>query len=235
VRSDRLGLVSYLFDCSDEYGRSRGLVQAAGAVEDEQLVVVPTESVYGVGCDAFARAAVREIHRLKGHRTPPPVLVPHGRTLDGLATGVPPAARALAEAFWPGPLTLVCRAQPTLDWDLGNAQGTVSVRMPLHPVALELLERTGPLALTTANRPGEPAPTTCEEAQDQLGEAVEVYLDAGPALRQGLSTVVDARGEVPRLVRAGAVPLAELREVAPDLVAPGEEATSADAGSEVSR
>jgi tRNA threonylcarbamoyl adenosine modification protein (Sua5/YciO/YrdC/YwlC family) len=191
-------------------------------VEDEQLVVLPTESVYGVGCDAFARSAVREIHRLKGHRAPPPVLVPHGRTLDGLATGIGTQARALAEAFWPGSLTLLCMAQPTLDWDLGNARGTVSVRMPLHPVALELLERTGPLALTSANLTGRPVPTTCEEARNQLGEAVEVYLDAGPALREGLSTVVDARGDVPRLIRAGAVTVQALRAVAPDLEVPPE-------------
>ena len=212
--------MSYVFDCSEEYDRDRGLVRAAAAVEDGQLVVLPTESVYGLGCDAFAPAAVREIHRVKGSRNPPPVLVPHGRTLDGLATGLSGAARALAEAFWPGPLTLVCRAQPSLSWDLGDARGSVSVRMPLHPLALELLERTGPLAVTSAAAPGGPQPDTCEAAREQVGEAAEVYLDAGPALRTGVSTVVDARGETLRLVRPGAVGVAELRAVVADLVAP---------------
>jgi tRNA threonylcarbamoyl adenosine modification protein (Sua5/YciO/YrdC/YwlC family) len=221
--------VSYLFDCSDDYGRSRGLARAAGAVEDGQLVVVPTESAYGVGCDAFSRSAVAAIHAVKARadgrparRSPPPVLVPHGRTLDGLATGVPDAARALAEAFWPGQLTLLCRAQPTLDWNLGDSGGTVQVRMPLHPVALELLERTGPLALTGANGPGGAVPTTCDDAREQLGDAVEVYLDAGPSPRSGVSTVVDARSDELRLVRPGALTVELLLEVAPDLVVPAE-------------
>lgn len=217
--------MSYLFDCTDDYGRSTGLVRARGAVEDEQLVVIPTENAYGVGCDAFSRKAVWAIHRLKGRRrgaaVPPPVLVPHGRTLDGLATGVPDEARALAEAFWPGPLTLICRSQPSLSWDLGDsADGAVSIRMPLHPLALELLEATGPLALTAANAPGGAVPTTCEDARDQLGEAVELYLDAGPCVRSAMSTVVDARGETLHLVRAGGVTVEQLREVAPGIVLP---------------
>jgi tRNA threonylcarbamoyl adenosine modification protein (Sua5/YciO/YrdC/YwlC family) len=149
---------------------------------------------------------------------PPPVLVAHARTLDGLATDIPPEARALAEAFWPGPLTLVCHAQPSLDWDLGDTRGTVAIRIPLHPVALELLDRTGPLAVSSANLTGKPAATTCAEAMEQLGDAVPLYLDAGPAAGSVPSTIVDATGETPRVLRDGALELARLREVVPGLL-----------------
>jgi L-threonylcarbamoyladenylate synthase len=139
--------------------------------------------------------------------------------LDGIATGLSDAARSLVEAFWPGGLTLVCRSQPTLQWDLGNTNGTVAVRMPLHPVALELLAVTGPMAVSSANRSGMPPATTVDEAVEQLGEAVSVYLDGGPAGDPLPSTIVDVTGEVPRLLRAGAVAEATLREVAGELVA----------------
>jgi L-threonylcarbamoyladenylate synthase len=147
------------------------------------------------------------------------VLVPNVRTLDGLAD-VPDATRALAEAFWPGLLTLVCIAQPTLSWDLGNNRGTVSLRMPVHPLALELLTQTGPLALITAAPIGAPPPRDCLTALGFVGNAAEVYLDAGLAPWTGTSTIVDGRGDVPRVVRLGAVTAAELRSVVPDVVVP---------------
>ena len=144
--------MSYPFDCADPAGRRRGLDAAVAAVHNEQLVVLPVESAYGVACDAFSVDAVADLLEFKGDpaRRPPAVLVPNARTIEGLAADVPDAARALAEAFWPGLLTLVCTQQPTLRWDLGDNRGTVSLRMPVHPLALELLTRTGPLALTTA-------------------------------------------------------------------------------------
>ncbi len=148
------------------------------------------------------------------------MLVPNVRTLDGLAADITEAARSLAEAFWPGLLTLVCTAQPTLRWELGASRGTVSLRMPVHPLALELLERTGPLALTTAAPIGVAAPRDCEQARELLGDAVEVYLDAGAVPWTAASTVVDARGEVPRVVRLGGVSPAELREVVPGIEVP---------------
>ena len=214
--------MSYPFDCADPAGRRRGLDSAVSAVQNGALVVVPVESAYGLACDAFSAPAVAALHALKGDpaRRPPAVLVPNVRTLDGLATDVPEPTRALAEAFWPGLLTLVCAAQPTLNWDLGDTRGTVSLRMPVHPLALELLERTGPLALTTAAPFGTPAPRECEAARDLLGEAVDIYLDAGTAPWTGTSTVIDGRGDVPRVVRLGAVGLDELREVAPGTLAP---------------
>ena len=230
--------MSYPIDCADPVGRRRGLEAAVSAVQNGQLVVLPVESAYAVACDAFSVAAVADLLDLKGDpaRRPPAVLVPNVRTLDGLATDVSDAIRALAEAFWPGLLTLVCTAQPTLRWDLGDNRGTVSLRMPVHPLALELLTQTGPLALTTAAPTGGQAPRDCLTALGFVGNAADVYLDAGAAPWTAASTVVDGRGEVPRVVRLGGVTAAELRSVVPDVVLPPQPATSADpraAGAEV--
>lgn len=212
--------MSYRFDCADTSGRRRGLVRARAVLDDSELVVLPTEASYGLACDAFSTPGVGALRSAKGNRRlVPPVLIGSVRTLDGLATDVSRAARDLAEAFWPGPLTLVVRAQPTLDWRLGDGGGgAVSLRVPLHPVALQLLAETGPLAVTGANTPGNPLPTTYQEAHEQLGELAAVYLDAGPATYGGPSTVVDARGAVPRVLRAGALGVAALREVVPELL-----------------
>jgi tRNA threonylcarbamoyl adenosine modification protein (Sua5/YciO/YrdC/YwlC family) len=214
--------VSYPFDCGDPAVRRRGLEAAASAVQSEQLVVLPVESAYGLACDAFSVDAVADLLEFKGDpaRRPPAVLVPNVRTIDGLVADVPDAARALAEAFWPGLLTLVCTQQPTLRWDLGENRGTVSLRMPVHPLALELLTQTGPLALTTAAPIGTPAPKDCTTALELVGDVADVYLDAGPAPWTAGSTVVDVRSDVPRVVRQGAVGVDELRSVVPDLLVP---------------
>ena len=195
------------------------MLLAAEAVRRGEVVVLPTDTVYGVGADAFDRAAVRALLDAKGRGRdmPPPVLVANPRVLDGLATDVPRYARDLIDAFWPGGLTIVCRAQPTLDWDLGDTGGTVAVRMPLHRTALAVLDRTGPMAVTSANRTGQPAALTCDEAEEQLGEAISIYLDGGPVTGGVASTIVDATGAWPRLLREGAIPLERLREVAADL------------------
>ena len=203
-------------------GRTTGARLAADAVQRGEVVVLPTDTVYGVGADAFDPGAVARVLAAKGRGRdmPPPVLVPHARTLDGLATQVPDEARELIAAFWPGPLTLVCRAQPSLRWDLGDTGGTVALRMPLHRVALAVLELTGPLAVTSANRTGRPPATTCDEAVEQLGEAVSVYLDAGPSPAGLASTIVDVTGAVPRVLRSGALSLDRLRVVVPALETP---------------
>lgn len=199
--------------------RGVGLDLARDAVRRGELVVLPTDTVYGLGTDAFSPEAVAGLLAAKGRGRdmPVPVLIGSPRTLDGIATGLSPTARSLVEAFWPGGLTLVATAQPSLRWDLGDTGGTVAVRMPLHPVAIELLQATGPMGVSSANRSGEPAPTTCDEAVEQLGESVSVYLDAGPSGEPVASTIVDVTGAAPRLVRLGAVGLEVLREVAPDL------------------
>ncbi|MFI7589672.1 L-threonylcarbamoyladenylate synthase [Spongisporangium articulatum] len=216
--------MSRYFDVTDLGERAQGISVAADHVGAGSCVVVPTDTVYAIACDAFSPQGLQGLQAAKGlsRLVNPQVLVPHVRTLDGLATAVGPDARALAEAFWPGALTIICRAQPTLNWELGAADGTVAVRMPLHPVALQLLERTGPLAVSGANLTGAPAATTCGEAQLQLADAVEVYLDGGPSTGGVPSSVVDTTGPTVRLLRAGAIDAEGLRAVVPDLLVPGQ-------------
>ena len=212
--------VSERFSCADPDELEAGLKAAVDATREGELVVLPTDTVYGLGCDAFDPAAVRELLSVKGRgrEMPPPVLISARTTMDALAVGVPDSARDLAERFWPGPLTLICRQQQSLQWDLGDTRGTVALRMPDHRVALSLLERTGPLAVSSANRTGMAAATTAEEAEEMLGESVTVYLDDGPVSGGVPSTIVDVTAPVPRLLRPGALSLEELHEVAPDLV-----------------
>jgi tRNA threonylcarbamoyl adenosine modification protein (Sua5/YciO/YrdC/YwlC family) len=207
------------FDMSVASERPVGLEQATDAVRRGELVVLPTDTVYGLGTDAFGVEAVAALLAAKGRGRdmPVPVLVGSPRTLDGIATGLTPAARDLVEAFWPGGLTVVARVQPSLQWDLGDTGGTVAVRMPLHPVAIELLQATGPMAVSSANKSGHPPATTVDEAVEQLGESVSVYLDGGPSGEPVPSTIVDVSGEVPRLLRAGAITPEALREVAGEL------------------
>ena len=209
------------YDMADDMERQTGLDVAASAVRRGDLVVLPTDTVYGLGTDAFSPEAVAELLEAKGRGRdlPVPVLVGSPRTLDGIATSLSASARSLVEAFWPGGLTLVCRVQPSLRWDLGETNGTVAVRMPLHPVAIELLMATGPMAVSSANRTGMPPATTVDEAAEQLGDTVSVYLDGGPAGEPVPSTIVDVTGDAPRLLRAGAVSEETLREVVGDLVA----------------
>ncbi|MDP9399022.1 MAG: L-threonylcarbamoyladenylate synthase [Actinomycetota bacterium] len=211
--------MSRRFDCADPVERGRGLEQAESAVRRGELVVLPTDTVYGVGADAFSPSAIAALLAAKGRGRdmPVPVLVGSARTLDGVATGISAAGRALLEAFWPGALTLVCSAQPSLRWDLGETRGTVAVRMPLQPVALELLRAVGPMGVSSANRSGRPPASTVDEALGDLGDAVSVYLDGGPTGEPVPSTIVDVTGSRPRVLRAGAVSLELLRDVVPDL------------------
>jgi L-threonylcarbamoyladenylate synthase len=194
--------------------REAALSAATVAVQKGRLVVLPTDTVYGIGADAFDPRAVRELLAAKGRgrEMPPPVLVSASTTLDALATKVPAYARRLVEEFWPGPLTLVCTQQSSLQWDLGETRGTVAVRMPDHELALALLERTGPMAVSSANKTGEPAAEDADAAERMLGEDVAIILDGG-AVSGGLaSTIVDVTGERPRVLRLGAVSVESLDE-----------------------
>jgi L-threonylcarbamoyladenylate synthase len=200
-----------------------GVVMAVAALQRGALVVLPTDTVYGVAADAFSPAAVEQLLLAKGRGRdmPVPVLVGDPRGIDGLAEHVTPQMRALVEAFWPGPLTLIVPAAASLAWDLGETRGTVAVRMPQHPVALDVLSSTGPLAVSSANRTGQPPPTTAAEAEQQLGSAVSVYLEAGSTGEAVASTIVDLTGERPVVRRSGALPLEKLQAVLPELdVAP---------------
>lgn len=207
------------YDCGDATDRKTGLREAASAIRRGELVVLPTDTVYGIGADAFSPGAVGDllVAKGRGRGMPSPVLVGSPNTLHGLVTDFSEQAWELVDAFWPGALTLVARHQPSLTWDLGETRGTVAVRMPLHPVAIELLTEFGPMAVSSANLTGYPSPQDCDAAQDMLGDAVSVYLDAGPTPANVPSSIVDVTGKVPVLLRAGALSADELREVVPDL------------------
>ena len=196
-----------VFDCTDPDQRSRGIAAAVEAVKNGRLVVVPTDTVYGVGADAFDSAAVAALLSAKGRGRdmPVPVLVGSWHTIDGLALTVPQAARDLIRAFWPGALSLVVHQAPSLQWDLGDARGTVMLRMPLHPVTIELLREVGPMAVSSANVSGSPPAVDVDDARRQLGDLVDVYLDAGPALQQSASTILDLTGVTARILRPGPV------------------------------
>ncbi|GAA1709529.1 hypothetical protein GCM10009809_02280 [Isoptericola hypogeus] len=206
-----------MHDVTDPNTWGPAIDEAVNTISRGGLVVLPTDTVYGIGADAFDADAVAALLAAKGRgrQMPPPVLVPDVRTLDGLATEVPDDARKLVEAFWPGGFTIILRAQPSLQWDLGETHGTVALRMPDHPAALAVLRRTGPMAVSSANRTGSPAALDAADARDQLGDAVSTYLDGGTAPGGVASTIVDATGERLRVVRTGAISLEQLRAVAP--------------------
>ena len=216
-----------LYDCSVPAELLTGMRLARGAIGRGELVVIPTDTVYGIAADAFQPAAVERLLAAKGRgrQSPPPVLIPGIPTLDALAETVTDEVRRLTAEFWPGGLTIIVRARPTLEWDLGETRGTVALRMPSDKVALELLAETGPLAVSSANRTGEPAARTALEAEQMLGESVAVYLEGGPvgeaypgAAERSGSTIVDAtalthpEGKL-RIVRHGVIPDAEIVRV----------------------
>lgn len=205
--------MSTRYDVRDDAHREEGLSAATRAIRAGELIVLPTDTVYGLGADAFDAAAVARLLEAKGRgrEMPPPVLIGSAATLDALGTKVPEWAHALAEQFWPGALTIVVHAQPSLQWDLGETRGTVAVRMPHDQVALELLARTGPLAVSSANTTGAPAATDAEQASDMLGASVSVILDGGPTAGNLPSTIVDCTGDQPQVLRVGAIAVEELR------------------------
>jgi L-threonylcarbamoyladenylate synthase len=207
--------VSTRYPTGDDEARETAIEAAALAVRRGQLVILPTDTVYGLAVDAFDPAAVRDLLAAKGRGRdmPPPVLVSASTTADALAVGLPDYARTLIEHFWPGPLTIVAQQQKSLQWDLGDTRGTVAIRMPDHPIALEILERTGPLAVSSANTTGAPAATTADQAEEMLGDLVEVIVDAGPSLGKDASTIVDVTGKQGRILRRGALSLDDLNAV----------------------
>ena len=215
-----------IYDCSVDSQLLTGTRLARTAIARGELVVIPTDTVYGVAADAFNPDAVARLLAAKGRgrQSPPPVLIPGIPTLDALAETVPDEVRALVAAFWPGGLTVILPARSSLAWDLGETKGTVALRMPSHPIALEILSETGPLAVSSANLTGETAAMTAAEAEAMLGESVSVYLEAGAAgtdydAGAGTgSTIVDATGLVLpdgklRIVRSGVIPDEAIREI----------------------
>ncbi|GAA1756631.1 L-threonylcarbamoyladenylate synthase [Streptomonospora arabica] len=207
--------MSRSYDCADAQGRKDGIADAASSVRRGELVVLPTDTVYGIGADAFSPAAVSALLDAKGRGRdmPPPVLVGSVRAAQALIEDLGNYGQDLIEEFWPGPLTIVCAAAPSLSWDLGDTKGTVAVRMPMHPVALELLKEVGPMAVSSANLSGHPAATTAQEAEKQLGDAAAAYLDGGACEDDVPSTIVDLTYAVPRVLRDGAISVQRLRAV----------------------
>lgn len=195
--------------------RTRGIAEAVSAVRRGELIVLPTDTVYGVGADAFTPSAVTGLLNAKGRgRTmPPPVLVGSVRAATALIDDLGTYGQDLIDEFWPGALTLVCRANPNLMWDLGETKGTVAVRMPMDALSVELLKETGPLAVSSANISGRPAARDADEAEEMLGDSVEVYLDGGRVASGEASTIVDLTGPIPRLLRLGAISEDKIRAV----------------------
>jgi L-threonylcarbamoyladenylate synthase len=204
-----------VFDCADPDQRSLGIESAVGALKGGRLVVMPTDTVYGVCADAFDSTAVAALLSAKGRGRDMPVgvLVGSWHTIEGLIYTMPDGTRELIRAFWPGALSLVVTHAPSLRWDLGDARGTVMLRMPLHPVAIELLREVGPMAVSSANVSGRAPAVDADEARNQLGDLVDVYLDAGPSEQQAPSTIVDLTGAAPRILRAGPVSAERIAEV----------------------
>ena len=204
-----------MLDCRDPQRRSDAITAAIDTVKSGRLIVLPTDTVYGIGADAFDSRAVASLLAAKGRGRDMPVgvLVGSWHTISGLVYAVPDAAHELIRAFWPGALSLVVQQAPSLQWDLGDARGTVMLRMPLQPVALEVLSKTGPMAVSSANISGQPAATTAAEAQRQLGDLVDVYLDGGPSEQQAASTIVDLTAATPRLLREGPISAQRIAEV----------------------
>ncbi|MCW4355176.1 L-threonylcarbamoyladenylate synthase [Hoyosella sp. YIM 151337] len=207
--------MSTVYDCTRSDSRETGIAAAVQAVRAGRLAVLPTDTVYGIGCDAFDSHAVSALLSAKGRgrEMPVPVLVGSWTTIDGLMLSVPVQTRALVEAFWPGGLSLVVEHAPSLSWNLGYTRGTVMLRMPLHPVALEVLREVGPMGVSSANKSGQPPATTVTQAEEQLGDEVAVYLDGGESEHGVASTIVDLTGSAPRILREGAVAVAAVAEV----------------------
>ena len=204
-----------VFDCADPDQRARGIASAVSTLKAGRLVVMPTDTVYGIGADAFDSAAVAALLSAKGRGRDMPVgvLVGSWHTIEGLVYAMPEGAHDLIRAFWPGALSLVVTQAPSVQWDLGDARGTVMLRMPLHPVAIELLRDVGPMAVSSANISGHAPAVDAGEARSQLGDLVEVYLDAGQSAQQAASTIVDLTGDTARVLRAGPVSAERIAEV----------------------
>jgi tRNA threonylcarbamoyl adenosine modification protein (Sua5/YciO/YrdC/YwlC family) len=229
--------VSYRrFDCTagDPSRNAEATEAARQAIEGGECIVLPTDTVYGIGADAFSAKAVQRLldAKQRGRDMPPPVLIGEPTLIRALAVDVPESAKDLVEKHWPGALTVICRRQPSLRMDLGDTEGTIALRVPDHELAREILRRTGPMAVSSANISGQPAALTCDEAIEQLGDSVAIYLDGGPLQATGApSTIVDfTRDETGQVLRRGAISVQTLRETVPDLVDLTEDSEATDEG-----
>jgi len=221
-------------DTQNPESREDALAAAVDAVRGGGLIVLPTDTVYGIGADAFTPQSVEALLEAKGRGrdTPPPVLIGDHAVLMALATDLPDYVEDLTEELWPGALTIILTAQPSLTWDLGETRGTVALRMPEDETALDLLRRTGPLAVSSANRHGKPAARTVLEAATQLGDSVEIYLDGGDAPIGESSTILDATVTPAEIVREGAITKQQIIDVVGDIFTAPEPEPEEDAAPE---
>ena len=231
------GLGYRRFDCTgdDPASIAEASEAARQAIKDGECIVLPTDTVYGIGVDAFSAEAVQRLldAKKRGRDMPPPVLIGEPALIRTLAAEVPQAAQALVDKHWPGALTVICRIQASLRMDLGDTEGTIALRVPDHELARDILRRTGPMAVSSANISGQSAALTCDEAIEQLGDAVSVYLDGGPLGGGGRtpSTIVDfSRREDGEVLRRGAISVETLRETASSLRDLNSEAQNLQAG-----
>ena len=204
--------MSEIIKLADE--RDIAITRARGALRAGELVVMPTDTVYGIGADAFNPDATRRIFEVKKRprSLPLPILVSRPRQAWALSADVPEEAATLAAGFWPGALTLIL-PEAELAWDIGDTRGGVAVRMPMHDDVLRLLEAVGPMAVTSANITGETTPRTIEGVQEKFGDAVGVYLDGGESPSESGSTIVDLAKGTPMIVREGPIQASEIERV----------------------
>lgn len=207
--------MSQRVDATDQANRTQAITIATNAVKSGRLVVMPTDTVYGLGCDAFNNDAVTALLRAKqrGPDMPVGVLVGNWSTAQGLVREYSSTMRTLVEAFWPGGLSIIVPQAPSLPWDLGDVRGSVMLRMPLDPIAIDLLQQTGPMAVSSANISGQSPATTVSMAQDQLGADVSVYIDGGEAAVGTPSTIIDLSDGAPLILREGAESAERIAEV----------------------
>ena len=208
-----------VYDCSVDTDLLTGFRLAKVSLDRNELVVLPTDTVYGIAANAFSAKGVEALLNAKGRdRTmPPPVLIPKVETMSALASDLPLVANQLAAAFWPGALTMVLKSQRSLEWDLGETRGTVALRVPDHKITLALLEDVGPLAVSSANLTGKDAAVNVQQAVEHFGDKVAVYLDGGASPKGEASTILDLtqvrEGEPIRVLRKGAITLDRIRSV----------------------
>lgn len=208
-------MTSQFFTISDAAAKAAGLSAAANAARAGELAVFPTDTVYGLGTDAFSALGTQRIRDAKGRgrEVPIPVLISEPSLLTTLGFEVSDQVKKLCEKFWPGGLTVIVKAAPSLGWDLGEVNDTVALRVPSHEFVQELLGIVGPMAVSSANTHGRTPATTGREAYDMLGETVHVYIEGGAGPAGAPSTIVDATGAVPAVVRVGAISIGEIRTV----------------------
>jgi len=203
-----------IFDCTDQDARSQGIAAAVSAVFSQNLIVIPTDTAYALAGYAFAESPAHAIRSVKGvdEITPLQVLISDKQVLDGVSLNAPESARKLADAFWPGPLTLIVPASPSLRWHIGGDERLVQVRVPGNDVAVELLTRTGPL-LASAARSATSAIVEGPDSAADLAGQVSIFLDCGKISPTTLSTIVDCGGAEATILRKGKISVGQLVDV----------------------